>query len=270
MEFKGIDISKWNGDINWDKVKNSGIDFAMIREGYGVKNPNQIDKKFKENVSNAKKASINVGVYHYSYACSAEEAINEAHFCLENIQGISLTYPVVIDIEDKSQLKLTNQQRTDIVKTFCSEIEKAGYYAMFYCNLNWLNNYFYKNELLQKYDIWLAQWYVKSPSNSCGIWQYSSTGTIDGIEGHVDLNIAYKNYPEIIKNKNLNHHEKNNNHINKTEKTSYFEHTVQKGDTLWGLAKTYLGSGAKYGKIKSLNALKSSTIYAGQILKIPK
>lgn len=268
MEFKGIDVSKWNGNINWSKVKNAGIDFAMIREGFGVKNPNQIDKKFKENILGAKNSGVNIGVYHYSYACSAEEATDEAHFCLENIQDLQPEYPVVIDIEDKSQLKLTTHERTDIVKAFCEEIEKAGYYAMFYCNLNWLNNYLYKDELTQKYDLWLAQWNIGSPSHECGIWQYSSTGNIDGTNGYVDLNISYKNYPEIIKNKGLNHYEKNN--TNKTSNESYFKYTVKKGDTLWEIAQKYLGSGTKYKEIKSLNGLESDTIYVGQTLKIPR
>ena len=268
MEFKGIDVSKWNGNINWSKVKNAGINFAMIREGFGVKSPNQIDKKFKENILEAKNSEVYVGIYHYSYACSAKEATDEAHFCLENIQDLQLEYPIVIDIEDKNQLKLTTRERTDIVKAFCEEIEKAGYYAMFYCNLNWLNNYLYKDELTQKYDLWLAQWNIGSPSNECGIWQYSSTGNIDGINGYVDLNISYKNYPEIIKNKGLNLYEKNN--INKTSNKSYFEYTVKKGDTLWEIAQKYLGNGTKYNEIKSLNGLESDTIYVGQTLKIPK
>ena len=203
MEFKGIDVSKWNGNINWDKVKSVGINFAIIRECYGKRNPRQVDKKFKDNINGAKSVGIHTSVYHYSYADSVEDAINEARFCLENIEGMKLEYPVIIDVEDKEQLKLNNRQRTDIVKAFCSEIEKHGYYAMFYCNLNWLNNYLYKDELLPKYDLWLAQWGVDAPSVSCGIWQYSSCGKVEGISGNVDLNISYKNYPEIIKSKGV-------------------------------------------------------------------
>ena len=121
---------------------------------------------------------------------------------------------------------------------------------MFYCNLNWLNNYLYKDELIHKYDLWLAQWNIANPSENCGIWQYSSIGSIDGINGNVDLDIAYKDYPTIMKAKGLN------------------EYTVKKGDTLWDLAKKYLGNGTKYKEIKSLNGLNSDTIYVGQTLKI--
>ena len=264
--FKGIDVSKWNGNINWEKVKNAGIDFAIIREGYGKKDPKQIDKQFKNNINGAKSVGIYTGVYHYSYADSVDDAINEAQFCLENVQGLKLEYPIVIDIEDKEQLKLNNRQRTDIVKAFCGEIEKHGYYAMFYCNANWLQNYLFKDELLPKYDLWLAQWDVDVPYVSCGIWQKSDKGCIDGISGNVDLNVAYKNYSEIMKSKGLNGFSKSNN----SENRNYFNYTVKKGDTLWAIAQRYLGSGYKYKEIKDLNALNSDMIYAGQTLKIPK
>ena len=266
MEFRGIDVSKWNGNINWEKVKNSRIDFAIIREGYGKKSPAQVDKKFKENINGAKSVGIHTSVYHYSYADSVEDAINEAQFCLENIEGLKLEYPVIIDVEDKEQLKLNNRQRTDIVEAFCNEIEKHGYYAMFYCNLNWLNNYLLKDELLPKYDLWIAQWGTNSPAISCGIWQYSSTGKIDGISGNVDLDVSYKNYSEIMRNKGLNGFSKSDNFPN----INYFNYTVKKGDTLWAIAQRYLGSGSKYKEIKALNALNSDTIYPNQILKIPK
>lgn len=265
MEFKGIDVSKWNGNINWQKVKNSGISFAIIREGYGKKSPSQVDKKFKENIEGAKSAGINTGVYHYSYADSIEDAINEARFCLENISGYQLEYPIVFDFEDKEILKLTNRQRTDICKTFCEEIERNGYYAMIYTSKNWIDNYLYSDELLKRFDLWLAQWGVNKTAYSCGIWQYSETGKIGGINGNVDLNISYKNYPEIMKSKGLNGFKSKQN----AEK-NYFDYIVQKNDTLWGLAEKYLGNGTRYKEIKSLNKLSSDIIYAGKTLKIPK
>lgn len=264
MEFKGIDVSKWNGTIDWEKVKGAGTDFAIIRDGYGKKSPTQIDKKFKENIEGAKNAGINCGVYHYSYAESIEDAINEAQFCLENIQGYRLEYPVVFDIEDKEILKLSTRQRMDICRTFCEEIEKNSYYAMIYTNKNWLDNYLYADELLKDFDLWLAQWGTDR-AYSCGLWQYSSTGKIDGINGNVDLNISYKNYPEIMKNKGLNSFK-----LGTDAPTGYFEYVVQKGDTLWDLANKYLGKGTMYPEIKNLNNLTSDTIYAGQTLKIPR
>ena len=266
MEFKGIDVSKWQGGVNWNEVKKDGTEFAILREGWGKKSPTQIDKRFKENYEGARAVGIPVGCYHYSYADSVDDAKREAEFCLENIRDMKLEYPVCFDIEDREMLKLLNRQRTDIVKAFCSEIEKSGYYAMFYCNTNWLNNYLYKDELLPKYDLWIAQWGTNSPAISCGIWQYSSTGKIDGISGNVDLDIAYKNYPETMTFKGLNGFSKANN----SESTNYFTYTVKKGDTLWAIAQRYLGSGTKYKEIKALNALNSDTIYPHQVLKIPK
>ena len=264
--FKGIDVSKWQGNINWDEVKKYEAEFAIIREGWGKKSPTQIDKRFKENYEGAKAVGIPIGSYHYSYSDSVDDAKLEAEFCLENIKGMQFEYPIVLDIEDRTMLSLSNRQRTDIVKAFCGEIEKAGYYAMFYCNLNWLNNYLIKDELLLKYDLWLAQWDVDAPSVSCGIWQKSDKGTINGISGNIDLDIAYKNYPEIMKSKGLNGFSKANNSAN----TNYFTYIVKKGDTLWTIAQRYLGSGSKYKEIKTLNALNSDTIYPNQVLKIPK
>ncbi len=263
MEAKGIDVSKWQGNIDWKKVKNAGVKFAIIREGWGKKSPNQTDKKFKENYEHAKIMGISLGCYHYSYADSIDDAKREAEFCLENIRNMRFEYPICFDIEDKEMLKLSNRQRTDIIKAFCSEIEMSGYYAMFYCNLNWLNNYLIKDELIQKYDLWLAQWGTTNPAISCGIWQKLDKGTINGIYGNVDIDISYKNYPEIIKTKGLNGFGKSNN-------SNYFCYTVKKGDTLWTISERYLGSGSKYKEIKSLNALKSDIIHAGQTLKIPK
>lgn len=266
MEFKGIDVSKWQGSINWNEVKKDGTEFAILREGWGKKSPTQIDKRFKENYEGAKAAGIFIGSYHYSYADSVDDAKREAEFCLENIQGMRFEYPIVLDIEDRTMLSLSNRQRTDIVKAFCAEIEKAGYYAMLYCSLTWFNNYLIKDELIQKYDLWLAQWSVGAPSFSCGIWQKTNKGVISGISGNVDLDIAYKNYPEIMRNKGLNGFSKANN----SASTNYFNYTVKKGDTLWAIAQRYLGGGSKYKEIKTLNALNSDTIYPNQVLKIPK
>ena len=266
MEMKGIDVSKWQGNIDWTKVKNSGVDFAIIREGYGKKDPKQVDKKFYDNYNGAKAVGIHVGVYHYSYADSVDDAIKEAQFCLENIKGLEMDFPIVFDIEDKEQLKLDNRQRTDIVKAFCSEIEKAGYYAMFYCNLSWLNNYLIKSELLPKYDLWLAQWDTNIPGVQCGLWQYSSTGKIDGITGNVDLNMAYKDYPSIIKSMKSEHHNSTSPQQPTATQQSTSSYVVKKGDTLSSIAKKF---GVSVQAIADINNIKDvNKIYAGQILKI--
>lgn len=275
MEFKGIDVSKWQGEIDWKKVKGSGIDFAIIREGLGTKSPNQIDEKFKKNIAGAKNAGISCGAYHYSYAVSVKEAVDEARFCLENIRGYQLAYPIAFDVEDKIMLKLSTRQRTDICKAFCEEMEKNGYYVMIYCNLNWLENYLYKDELLPRWDLWLAQWNVNRPSHPCGIWQYSETGKIDGIKGNVDMNISYKNYPEIMKSKGLNGFKADTDGITENQNGSskqeiFTSYTVNTGESLWSIAEKMLGNGSLYNEIKQLNNLSNDVIYPGQNLKIPK
>jgi GH25 family lysozyme M1 (1,4-beta-N-acetylmuramidase) len=154
-------------------------------------------------------------------------------------------------------LSLSNRQRTDIVQAFCYEIERAGYYAMFYCNSNWLNNYLYKDELLGKYDLWLAEWNIRRPSISCGIWQHTDRGTVNGISGNVDLDIAYKDYPSIMKAKGLNGYKQTN------EKLIY---VVQAGDTVTGIARKY---GTSVQEIARLNGLENpNIIYVGQKLRV--
>ena len=256
----GIDISKHNGKIDFNEVKKF-VDFIMIREGYGRKDPNQIDKRFKENIEGAKKAGIPVGVYHYSYARSVEEARQEALFCLENIRGMQLEYPVVFDIEDPTQTTLSKRVKTDMCKAFCSEIEKAGYYAMIYTNKNWIDNHLYKDELLNKFDLWLAHWGVEKPAYECGLWQTSDKGIIDGISGNVDLNTAFKDYPSIMKSKGLNGFTKGG-----TTAPKVITYTVQKGDTLSEIAKKYNTSVDKLAKDNGIKDI--DKIYAGQKLII--
>ena len=210
---RGIDVSEWQGYIDWSRVKSSGIEFAMIRCGWstGIDGP-EIDQRFYENVRNAKAAGMPIGVYHYSYARTVDEARQEAEHCLDIIRRCDCTfeYPIVFDIEEEDKkwiLGATGGDRriiTDMVKAFCSRIEQAGYYASFYANPNWLNNYMYSDELLSIYDFWLAHWGVGEPSRKCGIWQYTSEGSVPGINGNVDLDYAYKDYPSVMREEHLN------------------------------------------------------------------
>ena len=209
--IQGIDVSEWQGNINWQSVKNSGVKFAMIRSGWSTgiddTTTGEIDQRFYENVKNAKEANMPIGVYHYSYARSVDEARQEAEHCLSIISGYAYEYPIVFDIEDKKILEATQENKrimTDIVKAFCNRIEQAGYYAAFYANPNWLDSYLYSNELLGRYDLWLAQWKIASPSKPCGIWQYTSEGYVPGIDGNVDLDYAYIDYPSLMKSYKLN------------------------------------------------------------------
>jgi lysozyme len=208
LSKKGIDVSKHQGSINWPLVKQNDIEFAMIRVGYGSSSGDScvLDPRFMENVNGALGVGIEVGIYLYSYAKSPEAARKEAQFVLKNITPYSgkLAYPIVFDIEDKSQKKLGKAVITDMVKAFCETIENAGYYTSLYTYLDFLRNYLDINAL-KKYDLWLAHW-TDNPSKAYeyGMWQYTSKGSVQGINGRVDMNVAYKNYPEIICSAGLN------------------------------------------------------------------
>ena len=207
-EVKGIDVSKWQGEIDWTKVKADGVKFAMIRLGYGSAdgNPCGLDGYFEKNVANALKVGIDIGCYFYSYATSVAAAKKEAAFVvsvLEKYKGV-FSYPVAFDLEDKTQTGLGRAVLTDMVIAFGDAIEKAGFYCSLYSNLNWLKNYL-DDSRLTRFDHWLAQW-ASAPtySGAFGMWQNSSSGSVKGISGNVDTDIAYKDYPAIIKGNKLN------------------------------------------------------------------
>lgn len=165
---------------------------------------------------------------------------------------------------------------TNIALTFCDTVEKAGYYTMIYANLNWLVNYL-DMSILDRFDIWLAQW-GPSPtfSGNFGMWQHSSTGRVSGINGDVDLDISYRDYPAIIAKNGLNKWDGSIPTPSPTPTPTpeptpgeSFNYTVKSGDNLWDIAQRFLGSGTRYNEIISLNNLDSTTIYPGQVLKIP-
>lgn len=193
--IKGIDVSKWQGDIDWPKVKASGIKFAMIRASYGKKS---VDPKFHCNITEAQKAGIDVGAYHYCYAKNIDEAKIEARHFINTIKPYKLTYPAALDLEDASQAGLSKKLLTDIAITFMEIVKEAGYYPILYTSKNWLENKLDYNRL-KGYDIWLAQWGEKPTwKGDFGMWQYTSSGKVNGIKGDVGLDIAYKDYPSII------------------------------------------------------------------------
>lgn len=265
-EYKGIDVSKWNGDVDFKKVKADGISFVMVRAGYG-KYTSQKDTKFEQNYKNATDAGLNVGAYWYSYATTEAEATAEAVTFLKIIKGKSFSFPLAFDIEEKTQYNLGTEKVAKIIEACCGAIEKAGYYCMLYSYESFLSNRTTES-IRKKYDIWCAN-ISKTPSISCGIHQYSFTGKINGVNGDVDLNKTTKNYPSIIKNAGLNGFKKSTSTTTKATTTTYKTYTVVKGDSLWAIAKKQLGNGNRYTEIKKLNGLTSDTIYAGQKLKIP-
>ena len=212
---KGIDVSTWQGDIDWKKVKADGIEFAMIRSSFGKENiEKQTDNKFHKNYKNAKAAGVPVGAYHYSYATTVEDAKKEADFFLSIInsiiKGYQFEYPVAFDIEDASQMNLGKTRITDIIMAFCERVQAAGYYVSVYTNLDWITNRIDMNRV-KVFDIWLAQWNDKPTyTGNFGMWQYTSKGVVSGISGNVDMDIAYLDYPQIIKGAGLNGYAKDN------------------------------------------------------------
>lgn len=204
--IKGIDVSKWNGDINWKKVKKSGMaNFAMIRASYGYEDT---DPMLKKNVKGCEDNDIPYGFYHYMYAKSVSEAKKEAAYFLNVIQDYSPTYPVVLDIEEDFYKQMSKKEVTAIVTTFMEAMENAGYYAMIYSYAKFFDDNIIMDKI-EKYDIWVACWGDESKlaenySYHYGMWQYSETGKIAGIEEYVDLNFAYKDYRSTIKKYGLN------------------------------------------------------------------
>jgi lysozyme len=199
--IKGIDVSKYQGKIDWKKVKEDNVDFAMIRVGYrGYQNGKiVIDEYCKKNIEGALANGIKVGVYFFSQAISIEEVLEEAEMVLDMIKDYDITYPVVYDAEEIQgenvrTAKLTTQERTDITIAFCEKIKEAGYKPMIYANVSWFVGRLDLSRLVM-YDKWFAQ-YFRTPffPYDFQIWQYTAKGKIKGIEGNVDLNISFKDY----------------------------------------------------------------------------
>lgn len=196
MKVTAIDVSYCQTGVDYNKVKNSGIDAVIIRAGFG-KESYQKDSEFETHYKNAKKAGLAVGVYWYSYAYSVAEAKQEAKVCLACIKDKTLELPVYYDLEESGQTRLGMSALTNIAIAFCDAIKSGGYRAGVYSNLNWLNNHLDYERLRSKYSIWLAQWWSSSPSKSCDIWQNADNGRINGISGNVDTDVIINN--NIIK-----------------------------------------------------------------------
>lgn len=182
--------------------------FAMIRLGYGSADGSAcgLDGWFERNVQRAVKAGVEVGCYFYSYATSVTAANKEAAFVvsvLQKYKGV-FTYPAAFDLEDKTQQNLGKTVLTDMVIAFGDAIEKAGFYCSLYSNLDWLKNRL-DDSRLKRFDHWLAQW-ASAPTydGAFGMWQNSSKDSVNGISGNVDTDVAYKDYPAVIKGAKLN------------------------------------------------------------------
>ena len=205
----GIDVSYCQQKIDWAKVKASGkVSFALIRAGFGKVLKNQVDDYFEENYAGCQKNGIPCGAFWYSYATSAAEAQQEANVCLQVLHGKQFAYPIYFDLEEKKQFALGKQVCSEMVEAFCSTLEQAGYYAGLYCSTFYLENYVTES-VRNRYTVWCADYTSECGySGDYGIWQ-KGCGTISGINGNVDLDECYIDYPTIIKNAGLNGFAKN-------------------------------------------------------------
>ena len=196
---KGIDVSKFQGEINWEKVKADGMEYAIIRLGYrGYESGKMVvDDKYQENIEGSLEAGLDTGVYFFTEALTEKEAKEEADFVIENLGDYKINMPVVLDVEesaskDKTRTKdLTQEQRTKNVIAFCERIKEAGFDVMIYGNLKSFM-IMMDFEQLEEYDKWFA--YYKYPFHfpyKIKMWQYTSTEQVDGIKGDVDVNLMF-------------------------------------------------------------------------------
>lgn len=231
---QGIDVSAHDGRIDWKKVKDSGVNFAILRAGYG-NSITQKDEQFQRNYREATRVGIPVGAYWFSYATSVEDAKKEAKTCKEAIKGCRLSYPIFYDFEYDSVryaaeqgVQVTKPLATAFAKAFLQEMERGGYYVGNYANVDYYQNYFDEKEL-KRYPLWLAEWDVEKPSIRAALWQYSERGKVDGIAGAVDKNRTNVDFPAIIRRKGKNGFPK------ETQKRTA---TVRRSATLWAEAHT--------------------------------
>ena len=203
MSTKGIDISKYQTNVDFTKVKAAGIDFVIIRAGYG-KLISQKDPQFEAHYKAAKAAGLNVGAYWYSYASSVADAKTEAAVCMEAIAGKTFEYPIFFDLEEQSQFSQGKTFCSNLVTAFCTELESNGYYAGLYISRSPLQTYI-TTDVANKYALWIAEYASKcNYSGSYDMWQYSSTGSVNGVSGNVDCDYSYTDFPSMIKSGGYN------------------------------------------------------------------
>lgn len=259
-KIKGADISYYQAGLKLSDMKKAGYEFVILRGGF-TSQSNRItykDTKFENFYKQAKAANIPIGVYYYSTATNRQEGIAEANFLYNNcLKKKKFEMPIYIDVEDPKWQLGKKHGVTEAIIGFCETLENKDFYVGVYASLTWFNNQI-ETSRLQKYTKWVASWSNSKPNFKWGgfdLWQYSDKGKVGRYT--VDSDIAFQDFPTIIKKAKLNGYGKTSS-----------VYIVKKGDTLWDIAAKYLGDGNKYKQIKQLNGLKSDTIYPGQKLKL--
>ena len=203
--LKGIDVSEHNGVIDWTQVKNSDVDYAILRIGYGNNETWQDDRYWKRNADACTALGIPFGVYIYSYAQNVEEAKSEAEHVLRQIRGYKLAYPVYLDMEDNSTVKLGKEGLKKNAETFADIILNAGYEVGVYANLNWWNNYL-TDPVFDNWHRWVAQYNVQCDyTGHYEMWQCTSGAKVPGIKGSTDVNFYFETYPPTSKNASISY-----------------------------------------------------------------
>lgn len=253
----GIDVSDWQGDIDWAKAKAAGVKFALLKCGYGMDLTDQDDACFVRNASECERLGIPYGVWLYSYANTMEKAKSEAAHVLRMLKGRKPQYPVYLDLEDEITLSASKEQILAQVKAWCEIIEGAGYKAGIYANLYWWDTYL-TDPWYDTKERWVAQYYTKCEyAKDYGIWQYTSSGNVAGVNGNVDCDWCYKDYlstePEVPDMP--------------PEAPSETVYVVKYGDTLSGIAKEY---GTTYQALAAYNGIANpNLIHVGDKIRIP-
>lgn len=185
---RGIDVSRWQGEINWSQVAADDVSFVML----GTRSKGVVDPYFHRNIQQASAAGVKVGVYIYSLAVTVEMAEAEADFVLDLIHDYPVSYPVAFDMEDSTQGNLSKEELAAIANAFCKKISDSGYYPIIYANENWLKN---KLDMsLMDYPVWVARYSARPSYQNPVMWQATSTGSVKGINGNVDIDFQFKDF----------------------------------------------------------------------------
>ena len=246
----GIDVSQFQGIINWEAVKPQ-IDFAILRLGWiGRPGNHTLDTRFERNYYECRRLGIPIGVYVYCYSSSEAAAQDGAVWTLDKLWGKSLQLPIYIDMEDDSLVNLGRDKLTNIVIAFNTVIEQGAFWAGVYANYYWFDNLLNKAEIKRRYTTWIADYSGGSEDKYKGqydMWQYSSTGRIAGIEGDVDTNILYRDLIRDIRN-------------------APRLYVVKSGDTLWAIAQRF---GTTWQELARKNGLSNPNLLSiGQVLRV--
>lgn len=189
---RGIDVSRWQGEVNWSQVAADDVAFVML----GTRSKGEVDPYFHKNIQGAANAGVQVGAYIYSLATTPEMAVEEADFVLNLIKDYPVSYPVAFDMEDDVQKNMPKEQLAQIANAFCERISQAGYYPIIYANEYWLNNVL--DMSLMNYPVWVARYSVKPSYGSPVMWQATSTGSVNGISGNVDIDFQFRDFSDVI------------------------------------------------------------------------